>query len=177
MEEIWRDIPEYEGFYKASNFGRVKSLGNGKTRKEKILKFGWMQAQRGKRYYFVYLCKYGKRTKYQVSHIVAITFPEICGKWFDGAEINHKDENPANNCANNLEWCNRAHNNNWGTRTIRAASKLSKPVKQLTKNGDEISTFISLNEASRITNIPVQNIQKCCTGERYSAGGYVWVYN
>ena len=24
--EIWKDIPEYKGFYQVSNFGRVKSL-------------------------------------------------------------------------------------------------------------------------------------------------------
>ncbi len=26
MEEIWKDIPEYEGMYQISNLGRVKSL-------------------------------------------------------------------------------------------------------------------------------------------------------
>lgn len=26
MEEIWRDIKEYEGLYQISNLGRVKSL-------------------------------------------------------------------------------------------------------------------------------------------------------
>ena len=26
MEEIWKDIPNYEGYYQASNLGRIKSL-------------------------------------------------------------------------------------------------------------------------------------------------------
>ena len=26
MEEIWKDIPEYEGIYQISNLGRVRSL-------------------------------------------------------------------------------------------------------------------------------------------------------
>ena len=26
MKEIWKDIPNYEGHYQISNFGRVKSL-------------------------------------------------------------------------------------------------------------------------------------------------------
>ena len=26
MKEIWKDIPNYEGLYQISNFGRVKSL-------------------------------------------------------------------------------------------------------------------------------------------------------
>ena len=37
-EEIWKDIPNYEGLYQVSNLGRVKSLGNHKTNKYKILK-------------------------------------------------------------------------------------------------------------------------------------------
>lgn len=26
QEEIWKDIPNYEGYYQASNLGRVRSL-------------------------------------------------------------------------------------------------------------------------------------------------------
>ena len=39
MEEF-RDVIGYEGLYQVSNLGRVKSLGNNQTRKEKILKPG-----------------------------------------------------------------------------------------------------------------------------------------
>jgi hypothetical protein len=35
MEEIWKDVPDYEGLYQVSNLGRVKSF---KWGKEKILK-------------------------------------------------------------------------------------------------------------------------------------------
>ena len=38
MDEIWKDITGYEGLYQISNLGRVKSLGNNKSIKEKILK-------------------------------------------------------------------------------------------------------------------------------------------
>ena len=30
MEEIWKDIPGYEGIYQASNFGRIRTA-EGKT--------------------------------------------------------------------------------------------------------------------------------------------------
>ena len=39
-EEVWKDVKGYEGIYKVSNFGRVKSLGNEKSKKDKILKSG-----------------------------------------------------------------------------------------------------------------------------------------
>ena len=38
--EIWKDVIGYEGLYQVSNLGRVKSLGNDKTKKERILKPG-----------------------------------------------------------------------------------------------------------------------------------------
>ena len=37
-KEIWCEVKGYEGLYQVSNKGRVKSLGNDKSRKEKILK-------------------------------------------------------------------------------------------------------------------------------------------
>ena len=41
--EIWKDIPNYEGYYQASNLARIKALtrkdSKGRTRNEKILKF------------------------------------------------------------------------------------------------------------------------------------------
>ena len=37
MQEIWKDIKDFEGKYQISNLGRVKSLNYNNTRKEKIL--------------------------------------------------------------------------------------------------------------------------------------------
>ena len=38
MEEIWKDIPEYEGMYQISNLGNVKSLKRKFVKEDKILK-------------------------------------------------------------------------------------------------------------------------------------------
>lgn len=38
IEEIFKDIPGYEGLYQVSNLGRVKSMANNATRKERKLK-------------------------------------------------------------------------------------------------------------------------------------------
>ena len=44
-----------------------------------------------------------KHSKHTYIHIlVAKAFPEICGKWFDGAVVHHKDRNKLNNNADNL---------------------------------------------------------------------------
>lgn len=107
MEEVWKDIAGYEGLYQVSNFGRVKSLDRVVKRKNqpdlpvagKVLRprFG----KNG--YAYVILSKEGKGKTANIHRIVAMTFLER----FDGCElVNHKDGNKANNCVENLEWCN-----------------------------------------------------------------------
>ena len=39
-------------------------------------------------------------------------------------QVNHKDENPSNNCVSNLEWCNNKYNCNYGTRKTRVSEAL-----------------------------------------------------
>lgn len=53
-EEIWKDIPEYEGLYQVSNYGRVKSLNYNRMGEERILKpfknkFGYLLITLSKR--------------------------------------------------------------------------------------------------------------------------------
>lgn len=67
MQEIWKDIPNYEGLYQASNLGNVKVLDrivnsgikNNKTviRKGKLLK-----KRNNQGYYEVALSKDGKKS-------------------------------------------------------------------------------------------------------------------
>ena len=92
------------GLYQVSNLGRVKSLGNSKTRKEKILK---PEIRTG--YYSVNLCKSGKRKKHRVHRLVAQAFIENPKNL---PVINHIDENKLNNCVENLEWCTHEYNMN-----------------------------------------------------------------
>lgn len=43
--------------------------------------------------------------------------------------INHKDENKANNCVENLEWCNMLYNNNYAARNQRLSLSLKNNNK------------------------------------------------
>ena len=58
--EVWKDIPEYEGFYQVSNLGNVRSLdrvcSRGRKLKGKVLK----DALCGSGYFAVELNKNGK---------------------------------------------------------------------------------------------------------------------
>lgn len=103
--EIWVEIDGYNGRYLISNTGRVKSVGNEKSRKEKILKPG---IGKGKKYLSVQLRKNKKKQKrYYIHRLVACHF--ICHK-DSSFHVNHIDNNPKNNNIENLEWCTPKEN-------------------------------------------------------------------
>lgn len=52
----------------------------------------------------------GTSRSMKVSHLVAMAFPEICGEWFDGCDVDHIDTNRMNNNAINLRVTDRKGN-------------------------------------------------------------------
>ena len=61
-------------------------------------------------------------------------------------------------------------------RILGINNKHSKKVYQYNKDSSFITSYVSVNAASRYTGIDVGNISKCCSKERKSAGGYIWRY-
>lgn len=182
MEEIWREIPGYEGFYAASSFGRIKSLSrfvknkNGLVRKNgKILAPGFNKTGG---YYVVNLSRYGKTKMQLVSRLVAFAFPEICGEYFDGADIDHCNGLKTDNRPENLRWVSHKMNmNNPNTKTeLNNRENQSKWIIKLSLNNEILHFYPSLGEAERETGISKSNISKCCRLKVKSAGGYLWKY-
>ena len=195
MEEIWKDIRDYEGLYQISNNGNVKSLGRwvyyknkGKRwKKEKILKPSVVKGG----YLHVGLHKNGKIKNYLVHRLVAEAFIQNPNNY---PQVNHKDENPSNNFVNNLEYCDAKYNVNYGTRNKRVAEKMkgkklseesknkiseanSKPVLQIDQLTDTIiAEFPSINEVQRQLGINQSNISKCCLGKINTAYSFKWQY-
>lgn len=123
--EEWRDVVGYEGLYQVSSFGRVRSLDRvinneefnysflvkGQLRKLKLSRTG---------YPTVSLWIHGKPQHSQVHRLVAQAFlpnPDNL------PQVNHRNEDKTANYPDNLEWCDAKYNNNYGTKTQRAASK------------------------------------------------------
>lgn len=110
MKEIWKDVVGYEGLYKASNLGRVKSLPKKILQfytKEKILCNKVNRKNIKKHYYYVGLLKNGIRKNLMIHRLVAQSF--IKNK-FNCKTVNHKDGDKLNNNVSNLEWMSLSDN-------------------------------------------------------------------
>lgn len=124
QDNRWCDIPGYEGLYKCSTQGQILSLERVVTRRDGIQK---TIAERyltpiahNHGYKSVTLCKNGKRQKWLVHRIVALTFlPNPANL----PCINHKNQDKADNRVENLEWCTVAYNNTYGDKVQRSAEK------------------------------------------------------
>ena len=186
--EFWQDIPEYEGLYQVSTYGRIKSVdrivkhNNAKgfvIRKGKILS----PHKTPEGYMFCGLCKEGKVAHKKIHRMVAITFLPIPQFILDAfhsnetkrIEVNHKDENKENNAIDNLEWCTSRYNANYGNHIRKIVEKHSMPIISTSKSGT-IREYSSAAEAERITGINTANINACCKNRRKTAGGYYWQY-
>lgn len=185
MQEIWKEIPGWEGFYEASNLGEIRSIRRVVTRpngrplpvNSKILS----QATNKYGYKAVVLCRHGVMKTMAVHRLIAMTFiPNDCNY----PTVNHKNEVKSDNRAENLEWCTLAYNIRYGTCQARRAQKVkknnpktSRPVIMMDLSGGALQEFPSLMEAQRQTGVKNQNIWECCAGGRSkTAGGYKWKF-
>lgn len=169
MKEIYVKINGYEDYW-------ISNRGNIKSNKTGILK-DRVKSENNMGYLYVPLSDGGKVKNYLIHRLVAEHFipnPE------NYKEINHKDEDPKNNNVENLEWCDRKYNINYGGRIERQRKSLieggkkCKSVIQL-KNGEIIKEWNSIKEASENGYI-TKYIIKCCKGKKKTYRGYEWCY-
>ena len=175
MEEIWRNIEGFEGYYQVSNKGRVKSIdrtiidsrGVSYLKKGKVLK----QRLRNDGYYQVTLSKGSVRKSYNVARLVYSAFN---GSIPCGFDVNHIDCNPKNNCLDNLNLMTRKDNCNWGEHNKKISENHKKRVAQYSVDGDIIKIYNSTVSAAYENGFSQGNISRCCNGKLKTANGYVW---
>ena len=178
MKEIWKPIEDYEN-YMVSNLGRVKSLNYRRTGKEKILK-----PFKARGYLVVDLLdgtgKKGRKTNF-IHRLVAQAF---IPNPLNLPEVNHIDEDKLNNCVDNLEWCDRSYNVNYGNRNKNAFETLSKtntckqpkPILQYSIDGNFIKEWSSACEVQRQLGYYQRNIRACCNGKSKKSHNFLWRY-
>lgn len=177
MDEIWKDINGYEGYYQVSNLGRVKSLDrlvNSKNNSKRLSK-GYLLKQVQDKYGYLKVClsiKHKHKSKF-VHRLVAEAFIENPDNL---PVINHKDENPSNNNVSNLEWCTVGYNNTYGTRIERVFKNQKKQVYQYNVNGELVGLYESIKDAALNTGCNKSNISNCCNGKLKMHKGYMWSF-
>lgn len=174
--EVWKDIPWYNGLYQISTFGNVISLKRWNIKRLKP----W---NNNRWYLFVNLCKEGIHKSITIHRIMWYTFMWL-EPFTDGKTslcVCHKDDNPKNNRLDNLFlWTVKDNMNDkirkWRdslTRKTWIENHRSKTVLQI-KNSIIIAEFYSLTHAKNITWINNSHISSCCTGKRKSAWWFIW---
>lgn len=171
MQEIWKDVPGFEGLYQVSSLGRIKSFN--KSTKFHGMNFHYLTPTIANHGYgeVTFYDKDKKRHKTTVHRLVATLFIDNPNNY---PCINHKDENKLNNCVDNLEWCTYKHNNNYGTARMRTIITKSRPVSQYTLDGFWIATYMSAQTAANLLKCSDSIIRDCCNGKLNTAHGYLW---
>lgn len=190
INEIWKPvivvridgtIIDFTGLYEVSNYGRVKGVDRynyrfikGKIRSTTVNNCG---------YVMVSLRKNGKLYNLLIHRLVATAFLPNPNNY---TEVNHKDENKLNNCVDNLEWCSKSYNQNYGTRNNIAGNKCSKilkgkfntkkskPILQYDLDGNLIKEWPSTAEVKRQLGFATSYIYYCLEGKYKQAYGYLW---
>lgn len=174
--EVWKPLP-IEGFgdgYAVSNYGRVRALDRWITSNGRIkLSEGHLLKPNicGAGYEF-YSFSYNKKQVKEYTHrLVAMAFiPNPDGL----PEINHKDLNPLNNRYDNLEWCTHLYNMRYMKGEIKRHR--TRPVEQLTRDGELVARYESIADAQRKLGYGSNLIYACCRHRETTAHGYVWRY-
>lgn len=194
LEEEWKDIIiekngilyDYSGMYQVSNLGRVRSLdrvnSQGHRIKGKILStrannHGYKVAS-----FFVE----GKAYVFSVHRLVANAF---IPNQENLPVVNHIDENPLNNCVDNLEWCTVQYNTKYSSHKISKGLKgkyggEKNPMYGRTGSKNPTSRKVVCVETKQVFECIRQAqdwlgkgcIKHCVRGDQKTAGGYHWIY-
>lgn len=159
IEEVWKPIitkqADFTGLYEISNYGRIKSFPRrGASKTIKILKPGT-----SRNYYVVKLCKNKEMYDYLVHHLVWDTFRE---EKRNGRilQVDHIDNDPHNNCIDNLQLLTNRENLSKGWQHKRKnklptgvsrSGRCNTYLVRVKLNGKriKIGRFITVEEASR----------------------------
>lgn len=183
MQEIWRQIPGYNGKYCISNFGNVLSRNFLNTGVDKLL----VLKKHHSGYLFVRLCNGSSddQKNLTVHSLVAKAFiPNPSNKRC----VNHIDGNKHNNHVDNLEWVTHKENSQHAIKHgLRDPHKNNHPkgkdtpnsrcVMQYTPEGVFIKTWDCVSDAARAYSMNPCQIINVAKGRNKTAHGYVWKYS
>lgn len=162
--EMWKDIPEYEGFYQVSNLGRVRSLPRSVPHKRfgSINRRGQVLSERTDKrgYHQARLQRDGRSTYPKVHRLVATLFLENPENL---PQVNHKDLDKSNNTIENLEWISEKGN-------MDHAFAVTVEVENIVTN--EVRIVRNISDFCKEVGIHDGNLCKTYSGRRTHTGNW-----
>lgn len=108
MNEFWKEIPGWEGYYEVSSLGRIRSIQRGSPLRKRLYGGGLVNLFEATDGYLVAnLTVHGKRTQMKAHRAVLLAF---VGHPHASQEGCHNDGNIHNNSLQNLRWDTRKNN-------------------------------------------------------------------
>lgn len=179
VKEKWKWVRGYEGLYKVSNMGRIKTLRRAnslKDIKEQIMKpcltvgYEYIQLTDDK----------GKTKKHRVHRLVLSAFKPRENEIY--LQVNHQDGCKTNNRLSNLEWCTRSENMKHAFKLGLASNKgprleRRKKLLQLDLETNKvIKTWDYVVDAAKFFGCSESAIRQCAQGVIKSSNGFNWEY-
>lgn len=177
MEEVWKEIPGFNGVYEISNVGNLRNSKTGKIIKPYINNTG---------YYIYNLWQKGKQYKFLAHRLIAQAFIPNPNNY---PEIDHIDGKPENNRVENLRWVTHKENSNTEIRKKRLSEShkgerhirwgkfgkdnpCSKKIGCF-QNGILIREYVSYTEAQN-DGFSRKGIYRNVTGITPEYKGFIW---
>jgi hypothetical protein len=203
--ERWRDIPGFEGLYKASNLGRVKSIDRtiphprlkeqfvaGRILSQSIAKNKNIKTGEPMVDLRVSLSREGRQYYFNTRRIIYSTFVKNIDYEKDGLYVINKDGDGYNNAVKNLKLVTKSEKSQRVFKRERADSYLKsadrsewknyggysrrKPVKQYSAKGKLLARYESIREAAQITGCGEKEIILVARGKHHHTKGFKWKY-
>ena len=116
-----------------------------------------------------------------IIHLYQLVWRQFYGEIPKGYDVHHVNFNPSDNRPENLVLLSHSEHIKLHSKFRNEDGKfgaMKKKCLQFDKDGNFISEFESIQEASRVTGIAHSSICKCCQHKpgHYSAGGFIWIY-
>ncbi len=156
------------GIYQVSNLGRIRNNSKFNYKGRMLKPFHDTHE-----YMQVRLYKDNKSKSHKVHRLVAETFIPNPNNL---PQINHIDENPKNNRADNLEWCTASYNINYGNRMKKYIEKRNKKTLQYDLEGNFIKEWESIKSIAKELKISKSGISNCAKGKFKQFKGYIWKF-
>ena len=192
MNEIWKPIKGYEGYYEASNLGNIRSVDRVILSTANILHTEHKQLRRGrvlkqgngrKGYKIVVLQRDGQKRTMYTHRIIAMTFVE---NPYNKPCIDHINGVCTDNRAENLRWCTQKENINNPNTVYKNLDTLkqnaltnckAKTILQLDKDTLEVIQEISPKSSYfKDMGFVRAYITSACRNHKKNAYGYKWAF-